>query len=167
MLFLVIFCHQQILAQTNRAESKKDIVYKTRIELTNHKRIGGYVIGLSDTALLITTSREINDTSNKIVPAREIHSISFRRKGAIGRGIALGAGTGGLLLFGLAQGNLEEGASFLPKSFEVAISTALGISIGGGIGNFLGSRYPKKYIVEGDLTKFGLLQKELEKFRRK
>jgi hypothetical protein len=155
------------MAQTNRVQSEKVLVYKTRIKLTNHNKIGGYITGISDTALLVTTGREISETSNKIVPAREIYSISFRKKGAIGRGIALGAATGGLLLFAVSQSTLEEGESLLAKSFGVTLFTILGISIGGGIGNFIGSRYPRKYIVAGDQTKFRLLQKELEKFRRK
>ena len=100
-------CILALLAYSASAQDrpKKMRTYNvTIITATNPGKIHGLLYQVSDSSIVV-----IDDDQRISVPAKSIQSLKIKRKGAVGRGAAVGALTGfGLgAIIGLASGDDE------------------------------------------------------------
>lgn len=158
VFLLIICCAFQLSAQETEKHKKE---YKVWVKLINGKSIKGYLLQLKDSSITVAHGDSAYADDFLI---SDIEKLKFRRKGRVGRGIAIGAGSGLVLgaVSGYAAGDdywfgsKEEGAAFAGT-----LLMPLGATVGGLIGAI-----KKTYLISGNLNNYAELKSELLKFER-
>jgi hypothetical protein len=161
-----------LLIQTSKLKAQqlsKKKVYKLKIIDKNESALKGYLISVRDSTLHL--NERLDGSGAFEVKTDQIKLIKVRRKGSIGKGIAIGAATGGVLGYIIGYASYQEpdctGTFFCfdygPES-DGAAGMTLGILIGGTIGGIVGGS-SKKFEINGDQNSFELIKPELSKYQ--
>ena len=146
-------------------------IYRIVIKLNNKDKVKGYLVGLEDSALVISYYRNIDFTipnNQDIYTIREIDEIQFRRNGKQLKSTAIGLGVGfSLGAFIGYQDNKNDsgtGASLITNEENVIYSGILIALIGGIIGIIAGSIYDEEFFIDGIQWRYADVQDDLQQY---
>lgn len=157
-LILCCFCFH-LYSQNKESKSKK---YKVWVELNDKTMSKGYLTELKDSVIVIVNQEE---TESMELPVSKIKQLKFRRKGKIGRSLAIGAGTGLVVgaIVGYASGDDEPGFMSLSAEDKSFVLGTMALPIGVGIGAIVGVT-KSKYDISGELENYNRQRFELNKY---
>ena len=116
------------------------------------QRIRGkaYLTGLIDDALLIKSEGEISS-----YPVQQISKIKFKRKGNVGKGVAIGAGAAVLLTGVVAASG---------GGLGTVVAAFWGVILGPSAGAIIGASIGDTYLINGNLETYDHIRDELTKY---
>ena len=144
-------------------QKKKVSTYKVWVEMRESDlRYTGILLGLKDSSVVLQFWNEENALE---IPVKRIDRIKIRRKGAIGKGAAIG-GVAGLVtgfLIGYSQGDDPE--SFFAMSAESkGAYSALGIGMVGAAAGTIFGALKKKFSIRGSQEQYETVRPDLQKY---
>lgn len=145
----------------NTGHAQKVKHYKTWVTFTDDIRIKGTFYS-ADKDGLILIGEDLNETR---IDPKTIKTISFRRKGSVGKGVWIGALSGAVVggIAGYASGDDEPGW-FSSTAEEKAVGNAIFFAFpGAGIGALFGTKRTI-YDINGDYQAYLALLDELNSY---
>jgi len=159
MIFLMSLAVFIAALHPGYAQKKKKGTYKLWVERINREPVEGRLLELKDSTVLVGwwetgTVEEIQ--------VKEVKRMKFRRKGAIGKGAAIGAGAGLALglITGFASGDDEPGWFSMTAEEKSVGSAVLLTPVGAAVGAVVGSAR-KKFVIEGKQDNYEKLKTEM------
>ena len=141
-------------------QKKKRGTYKLWVERMDREPVEGRLLELKDSVILVGWWGDTETVEE--IPVREVKRMKFRRKGAIGKGAAIGAGAGLLLgaISGFADGDDEPGWFSMTAEEKSVGSAILLTPVGAAVGAVVGSAR-KKFVIEGKQDNYEKLKTEM------
>jgi hypothetical protein len=139
VLFLAVICCSYHVS----AQNEKSKVYKVWVIKVNRDVHKGYLTQLKDSSVVIF---EISGDPKQEILISTIDQIKFRKKGKMGRSIAIGA-VGGLVVGGVTGYATGEG-NWIGREGQAVGLGVLGLPLGAAIGAAIGTG-KTKYMIEG------------------
>lgn len=152
---IVLCCSFQLFAQNQKRKQK---VYKTWVKLKNDDVIMGYLAQLKDSSIVLSEEgiKELRELS-----ILNIEELKFRRKGRIGKSVAIGAGAG-LIVGGITGYSSGDDGWFSKEDTAIGLGLFL-MPIGAGIGAIVGIT-KKKYDIHGEVFNYKRYRPELNQY---
>ena len=167
--YLLIILLLMAITEVHAQPSKQNKPYQIRVMTKERIVRRGYLCGVRDSIILINESLKTNNPFE--VKVSEIKTIRLRRKGSVGRGIAIGAGIGALTGYIIGYATYQEpdcdSGNFFCIDFGPEFSgfggMGAGILIGAGIGALAGGS-SKKFEIKGNQNSFELAKPALASY---
>ena len=161
VLFCVIIAFSVFNIYSQDANRQRNI-FKVWVDLNHEIDIRGYLVELKDSSVVIIDNLMFEKREIKI---SAIKQLKFRSKGRIGRGLAIGAGTGLVLgvIGGYADGDDEPGfLSLTAEDKAIGLGFTM-LTIGGGIGAIVGA-IKKKYKLNGQQESYNSYRGKMNRY---
>ncbi len=162
MLLIILFIGSKVYSQS---QQRKRGTYRVWIKKMNSDRkILGTLTKLGDSSI---TVRYWKEDKVEEVPVVQIEKLKFRRKGAVGKGAAIGGGIGVAtgLISGYAQGddtpNPDAWIDFSASAEEKAAGGAFFFGTLGAVAGSVVGSLKKRFVIIGQQSNYEALRPEL------
>jgi hypothetical protein len=147
--------------------------YHAKITLLSAEEVKGYLTGISDSALFISSlpralhSMAMSDNYTEKFDYRNIGELRIQPKGTMGKSILIGAVTGlvaGLIIGAVSYTPPQNEAEYLFNPPKAAVIAAAGLAftgIGIGVGALIGSHHDK-YLINGEWKNLQEIKQEYQ-----